>query len=176
MLAVREATGEPACRDGLGLLRQYLDCNGPEVRRRYGMDWNIEAAFEHDRRALTTERSCDALVAYADDVPAGIVLIAAPAGGLAELARLYVAPRHRQMGIGLALLERAVALARRKGCPVVRLYSADYLRAAHALYRRFGFRETARPADSDIPQRYQQHFVFMELALEQAGRDATGDG
>lgn len=176
MVSVREATGEPVIRDGLRLLRQYLDCNGPEVRQRYGLAWDSEAAFEQDRRALTAERTCEALVAYADDVPAGIVLIAAHAGGSAELNRLYVVPQHRKMGIGLTLLERAVALARRKGCSVVRLYSADYLQAAHVLYRRFGFRETARPADSEIPQRYQQHFVFMELVLGRGGRDARGGG
>lgn len=65
-------------------------------------------------------------------------------GRSAWLDELYVAPAHRDRGIGRRLLHAAQDLARREGCAAVDLeVEADHTRAAR-LYAREGFRAHTR--------------------------------
>jgi hypothetical protein len=47
----------------------------------------------------------------------------------------------------------------------IRLDSPDFMGAAHALYRASGFVDTGPYAESEIPDEYKQHWVFMEKVL-----------
>jgi GNAT superfamily N-acetyltransferase len=62
------------------------------------------------------------------------------------LAWFCVDPKHRRRGIGQAMLDHTVSLARRKGFCRIRLYTstAPEEAAAQRLYERNGFRETGR--------------------------------
>jgi ribosomal protein S18 acetylase RimI-like enzyme len=55
------------------------------------------------------------------------------------LAELYVAPARRGRGLGLALMEAAIDLARRRGCDFMDLGTSEDDVAARGLYERFGF-------------------------------------
>jgi ribosomal protein S18 acetylase RimI-like enzyme len=55
------------------------------------------------------------------------------------LAELYVAPRHRGHGLGRALMEAAMELARAEGASYMDLGTAETDLAARALYESLGF-------------------------------------
>jgi len=80
--------------------------------------------------------------------------------GMAELKRLYVRPNGRGLGVGRALTEAVLAIARGAGYETIRLDTLPEMKEAQVLYRRLGFRET-------LPYRYNPigGSVYMELAL-----------
>ena len=86
----------------------------------------------------------------------GTVGVKRLADGIAEIKRLYVAPAGRGRGVGLALLESAIASAARLHYSRVRLDShRPSMTAAIALYRKLGFAEIepygAKPSpDADM--------------------------
>jgi glucosamine-phosphate N-acetyltransferase len=64
-------------------------------------------------------------------------------GLLAHVDEIVVDAKYRNQGIGSALLEKAAAYARRKGCARVELDSAAHRRAAHRFYEGLGFAKRA---------------------------------
>ena len=52
------------------------------------------------------------------------------------------------------------------GYQLIRLDSARFMKEAHQLYRSTGFKEITAYEGSEIPKKFQEHWVFMELALE----------
>lgn len=78
---------------------------------------------------------------------------------LAHLDELYVVPSVRGHGVGRALLEALIALARERGAVGAEVVTGEDDTAARALYERFGFlNETEGPANS--------RSLFYELDLE----------
>ena len=75
---------------------------------------------------------------------------------------MYVRPAYRGAGLGRALLDGLLTAAGDHGSSVVRLDSAAFMTAAHRLYRSRGFGETAPYPESEIPEGYRQHWIFME--------------
>jgi len=76
---------------------------------------------------------------------------------IAELKRMYVQPLHQHKGIGKALLEHALALAKTCGYTLIRLDTLNTMAPAMNLYKRNGFYE--------IPPYYfnpQQTAVYFE--------------
>ena len=69
----------------------------------------------------------------------GAVRVIAP--GIAEVKRMFVAPRVRGRGLGRALLEALERTAVELGCDVARLDSTELLAEAMALYRSAGYVE-----------------------------------
>jgi hypothetical protein len=51
------------------------------------------------------------------------------------------------------------------GYPRIRLDSARFMKAAHSLYRSAGFQEIDPYPESEIPAKFQEHWVFMEKSL-----------
>jgi GNAT superfamily N-acetyltransferase len=62
----------------------------------------------------------------------------------AKLSALVVDEPHRRRGIGEALAAAMEAEARRRGCRLIFLTSAERRADAHAFYRRIGFEETGK--------------------------------
>jgi ribosomal protein S18 acetylase RimI-like enzyme len=77
----------------------------------------------------------------------------------AHLQELYVVPRLRGRGIGRALLEATLALARESGATGIDLNTAETDTAARALYESVGF--TNREGGPDGPS-----MLFYERELE----------
>jgi ribosomal protein S18 acetylase RimI-like enzyme len=63
---------------------------------------------------------------------------------VAKLSAIVVDERRRGSGIGKALVAEAEAEARRRGCYLIFLTSAERRQAAHAFYRQLGYEETGR--------------------------------
>lgn len=91
-------------------------------------------AFE----TLIARASAEAVIAVADDAPAGFVLWRTAADE-AEILLIAVMPGQRRRGIGRGLLERAIGAARGDGAERLWLEVADDNQPAIALYRAHGF-------------------------------------
>jgi GNAT superfamily N-acetyltransferase len=101
-------------------------------------------------RAIAAQPGRSVLVAES----AGTVVGTLDCATLANLTRggrpfmlvenVVVTAGHRREGVGAALLDHAVFLARRAGCYKIQLLSRAERRAAHAFYESRGFRTTAQ--------------------------------
>jgi L-amino acid N-acyltransferase YncA len=88
---------------------------------------------------------------------------------------MYVEPARRGEGIGRALLDELLSAARDAGYERVRLDSPDFMTAAHGLYRSRGFTEIGPYPESEIPDEYKPHWIFMELPLLHERCTTTGN-
>lgn len=99
---------------------------------------------ERMRRLLATRETAVLLAAAAGERPDGFVVLrfrdAIWSAGLeCYVAELYVVPARRGEGLGRALMEEAIELARRRGADTIDLGTSDDDVAARALYERLGF-------------------------------------
>jgi N-acetylglutamate synthase-like GNAT family acetyltransferase len=65
-------------------------------------------------------------------------------GDAAKVSEIVVDDRYRRQGIGARLMQVAEEEARRRGCIVLFLTTAERRKDAHAFYRGLGFEETGR--------------------------------
>jgi N-acetylglutamate synthase-like GNAT family acetyltransferase len=65
-------------------------------------------------------------------------------GDAAKVSEIVVDDRYRRQGIGARLMQVAEEEARRRGCVVLFLTTAERRKDAHAFYRSLGFEETGR--------------------------------
>jgi ribosomal protein S18 acetylase RimI-like enzyme len=72
------------------------------------------------------------------------------------LAELYVVPERRGYGLGRALMERALDLARERGADYISLGTSEADRAAVALYERLGFVNREHPPDGPVMYVYER--------------------
>jgi len=101
--------------------------------------------FEEEMAALPgpyARPDGDILLAEREETPIGVVAVK-PLGdaSVCEMKRLYVRPAHRGEGIGRALGEAALDVARNLGYDVMRLDTVASMTAARTLYRSLGFDE-----------------------------------
>jgi len=103
------------------------------------------------RRLQRLERSeADAIwVAVAGGELVGLVgihvaQVLAYEGDAAKVSEIVVDDRYRRQGIGARLMQVAEEEARRRGCIVLFLTTAERRKDAHAFYRGLGFEETGR--------------------------------
>ena len=69
----------------------------------------------------------------------------------AEMKRLYVRAAHRGRGLGRALAEAAIAVAREAGCKRIVLDTLPKMREAQQLYRTLDFRSIAPYLENPTP-------------------------
>ncbi|MGI8920309.1 MAG: GNAT family N-acetyltransferase [Solirubrobacteraceae bacterium] len=72
------------------------------------------------------------------------------------LAELYVRPDRRGQGLGRALMEAAIELARRKGADHMDLGTGDHDVVARALYESFGFSNREGKPDGPVNYFYER--------------------
>ena len=108
------------------------------------------------------------LMASLDGEPVGCVVLAAlDPPGFCEMKRLYVRDAARGHGIGRALVDEVMAVARSLGYTVMRLDTAPELAVARAMYAAMGFREIPPYHD-----RYADPICFeKELGEEELGEE-----
>ena len=81
--------------------------------------------------------------------------------GVCELKRIYVRPSARRRGLGQAMSEKLMAIARDKGYNMVRLDTLERLKGAPEMYEKLGFRRI--PAYNHNPE---PDIVYFERALD----------
>ena len=103
----------------------------------------------------------DTVVLLAGEGPDGLaVLRLRPAiwsrGLECYLAELYIAPAHRGRGLGRALMNEAIELARREGADYMDLNTAETDVAARALYESLGFSNREGKTEGPINYYYER--------------------
>jgi ribosomal protein S18 acetylase RimI-like enzyme len=124
------------------------------------------------RDVAARDRDATVLVAVGDDglLLGGVTYVAEPDSPLSEFdlddqagfRMLAVSPDAQGRGVGAALLEACVDLARRDGKRQLTLYTTSSMAAAHRLYERYGFRR-APEFDMMAEQRLQLLSYVLDL-------------
>ncbi|HYC82321.1 MAG TPA: GNAT family N-acetyltransferase [Solirubrobacterales bacterium] len=147
-MRIREATAADSARAAELWTEAYTDQN-PEEGRTEPYDEGELAAAAAAATVLVAESEPGEVVGIIALVPA-----AAPRGvvarrGEAELSRLAIAAQARGRGVGRALAEHVVGLAREEGAEKMALWSRPYQLEAHSLYESLGFRRTPERDERD---------------------------
>ena len=102
------------------------------------IDWLEDRLYEHNSAATGHRDGRGLGFEVTDEAGARIGAIAGHTwGGVAEIGQLWVHPDHRGAGLGLALLDAAIAEARARGADAMFLMTYDF--QAPWLYERRGF-------------------------------------
>jgi GNAT superfamily N-acetyltransferase len=139
----------------VGLLRRYFQDVADSWYGRPATAAEVDAALAED----PSDHLTVFLVGHRDGTPAGCAGLALGRPGIAELARVFVAPEARGTGGGAVLLAAAERHARDHGAHTVRLDTRLDLTAARRLYTQHGYREV--PAFSAGP--YAQCWYAKQL-------------
>jgi len=78
---------------------------------------------------------------------------------------MFVDPTFRRIGAGRAILDGLLVESKKAGYKKVRLDSLKFMKAAHSLYRSFGFRDIEAYPEMEIPAEFKDYLLFMELDL-----------
>ena len=103
------------------------------------------------------------LLAYDEEVPAGVVCLKPLNDEACEMKRLFVPVAHQRKGIAQALCETLLQAARNKGYKVMRLDTGFFMTESQGLYRKLGFTYTG--AYQPVREELDGQLVFMELHL-----------
>jgi GNAT superfamily N-acetyltransferase len=150
------------------LIFEYLTWGAVRLKEEYNVDdapTDVRSVSE-SLRAFTPPGAL-MIVAEADDGLLGIAALRTLAPGVAEVKRMYVAPRARGLHLGSALLDAVLWEAREVlRVATVRLDTCRFMTDAQRLYQSRGFVECPPYAGSEIPADLQQYWRFFELDLE----------
>lgn len=91
---------------------------------------------------------------------------------VAELKRIYVRERFRRQGVGGAILDELIRLARASRFERLVLSSAPFMEAARRLYPSRGFRPVPPFPESDVPDELRSRWFFFALDILGNGREA----
>ncbi len=113
----------------------------------------------------------ETVVLVAGEPPAGVALVRFRAalwssGEECYLAELYVVPARRGAGLGRALMEGVIALARERGADTIEIGVDEPDLVARRLYESLGFSNRVRGADGPVMYVY-------ELELDATTEEAT---
>jgi GNAT superfamily N-acetyltransferase len=146
---------------------EYLAWGNDGLEERYGFRLPVHETVEHDLGAIAKFQPPDGrlLLAFEDDLAVGTACMQRIGTDTAEIKRMYVQPFHRRAGVGRRMLDELIRAARTAGYDRIRLDSPRFMTAAHALYRSRGFVEIRPYAESEIPDEYKSHWIFMERTL-----------
>jgi len=150
------------------LFWEYLQWANGRVEKEFGVSFDIETMLEEDMANLEIFLPPDGrlLLAFEEDHVVGLGCLKMIREDIGELKRMYVRPEFRRRGLGRGILDALIAEAQKIGYSTVRLDSARFMKAAHALYQSAGFREIEPYPESEIPPEFQDHWIFMEKSLE----------
>jgi GNAT superfamily N-acetyltransferase len=150
-----------------GLWLDYLSWGNDGLEQRYGFRLPVEGAVEADLGTIAKFQAPDGrlLVAFEEGAAIGTACMKRIDQDTAEIKRMWVAPPHRGQGIAREMLQQLLTAARENAYRRVRLDSPDFMTAAHALYRACGFAEIDAYPESEIPDEYKRHWIFMERLL-----------
>jgi GNAT superfamily N-acetyltransferase len=142
----------------------YLTWGNDEMEARHGFRLPVREAVDQGLAAIGKFHPPDGrlVLAVADGHACGIGCLQRIGTRTAEVKRMFVEPEYRRGGLGRRILRRLITAADAAGYERIRLDSPDFMAAAHALYRAHGFVDIAPYPESEIPDRYKEHWVFME--------------
>lgn len=149
------------------LFWEYLQWANARGNEAFNVDFDIASMLEDDMAHLDryAPPAGRLLLAFDGERPIGIGCLRTIGPDMTEIKRMYVRPETRGSGRGRMLLDALLGEARAAGSATVRLDSAGYMEAAHALYRSAGFVDIDAYPESEISEEFRPHWVFMEMQL-----------
>ncbi|MEM7730732.1 MAG: GNAT family N-acetyltransferase [Pseudomonadota bacterium] len=150
------------------LTRQYLEWDLRAFEKAAGLSLDLEAYVANTLDHLDAYMPPDGRLVMARDAAGrlqGLVLLRRLDPESAEIKRLFVDPAARGKGVGERLVETVLDEAGKAGYRRVFLDTATYMTAAHRLYRRFGFRDTAPYPGSENDETVKAFLIFMTREL-----------
>lgn len=152
------------------LLKEYIRFVTSDLERASGV------GFDPDQLLAKTLGSLDRVIPpqgytfVAEDASGTVIgmVFLRPSGEAAmEIKRLYVPPAGRGLGVGKALVEKAIEFACARDARALRLDTTRNLETAIRLYRALGFEECAPYPESDHFEDpvLGPYLVFMEKRL-----------
>jgi GNAT superfamily N-acetyltransferase len=126
------------------------------------LDFLYKTPGEVEGEALSNQTM---FLAVADGRIAGCGALKELSDDVAELRRVYVRPAFRGKRLGRAIVAAILASARTQGYKTICLETAVFMKEAHALYRSFGFRDSA--PFREVPDNLKDAEMFMELSLNE---------
>jgi ribosomal protein S18 acetylase RimI-like enzyme len=172
---IREAKSAADEDAAARLMADYLSWGSEQLLEHYGV---IEApANASEVRAKLDPYRPPAgrlLLAYRGGRAVGVGALRQLPDGAAEIKRMYVAPEARSLHIGSRLLDHLIESAVGGGADLIRLDTAGFMSAAHALYRSRGFVECQPYEGTEIPTELHKHWLFFERGLAPDSSDANG--
>jgi GNAT superfamily N-acetyltransferase len=146
------------------LFWEYLEWANAGLNEEFGINFAIEQMLEGDMLALNKFYPPQGrlLLVELDNCIAALACMHQIRQDMGEVKRMYVRDEFRCKGVGIALLKELIIEARAIGYTHLRLDSARFMHAAHALYRLAGFEEIDPYAESEIPEQFQSNWIFME--------------
>jgi GNAT superfamily N-acetyltransferase len=164
---IRQAVSKKDMEHVRELFLEYLHWANQGLNAEYGIDFDVASMVEEDMAHVEIFSPPDGrlLLAMEGKQAAGLACMRRIRSDMGEIKRMYVRPEFRGRGIGRQLVDSLIQEAREIGYPRMRLDSTRFMREAHALYRSVGFREIEEYPESEIPEEYRAHWVFMEMNL-----------
>ncbi len=147
---VKVAVADPASKDAKWCMAQYFS----ELDRRFEGGFDPRVTRPTPPRELRPPRGL-LLIAHLRKEPVGCGALKFHEDGVAEIKRLWVAPKIRGRGVGRRLLAELEKSASESGVKVLRLDTNKALREAMALYRSSNYEEVERFNDEPYA-----HFWF----------------
>ncbi len=145
---------DPTSRDARWCIEQYFT----ELGERFEMGFDPTLGISAHAHELTPPVGL-LLVAHLREEPVGCGALKFHENTVAELKRMWVAPRARGLGLGRRLLETLENKAREAGMTVIHLETNGTLIEAIELYRHSGYQEVE--AFNDEP--YAHHWFEKRL-------------
>jgi GNAT superfamily N-acetyltransferase len=149
------------------LFWEYLVWANAGLNEAFGINLDIEQLQKDAMRKLQVFYPPQGrlLLVDQDDRVAGVACMHQIREGMGEVKRMYVRDQFRGQGVGRALLDDMISESRKIGYTHLRLDSARFMHAAHSLYRSAGFEEIDPYPESEIPEKFQANWIFMEREL-----------
>lgn len=164
---------EPTTPEALDHVRALMRAFNSWHRARHPQDLELidsyfdAAAFEHELAALPGKyRPPEGalLLALVDAAPAGCVALRKISTDACEMKRMFVYPEYHGRGVGKALGEAIIQVARNGNYSVMKLDTSIRQTEAQNLYTRLGFRPTT--PYYGLSDELRNWLVFMELELD----------
>jgi GNAT superfamily N-acetyltransferase len=149
------------------LWRDYLTWGNDEMQTLLGFRLPVSESIARDIASISKFAPPDGrlLLAWVDNVSVATAALQRLTDDTAEIKRMYVQPDQRRGGIGRAMLNELLITAKAAGHRRVRLDSPSFMTDAHRLYRSAGFVDIEPYSESEIPDQFKEHWLFMELQL-----------
>ena len=164
---IRQVQSEEDIEHVRELFLEYLHWANEGLNAEYGIDFDVVSMVEEDmaHQEIFSPPDGRLLLALEGKEAAGLACMRRIRMDIGEIKRMYVRPEFRGKGIDRQLVDSLIQEARTIGYPRVRLDSTRFMVEAHALYRSAGFKEIEEYPESEIPEEYCAHWVFMEMKL-----------
>jgi GNAT superfamily N-acetyltransferase len=167
-IEIREARSSADEDAAARLMAEYVTWGSDQLLAHYGVT-EAPANASEVRAKLDAYQppSGRLLLAYRSGRAVGVGALRRLPDGSAEIKRMYVTPEARSLHIGSRLLDRLIDLAREAGADTIRLDTAGFMSAAHALYRSRGFVACTAYEGTEIPAHLHEHWLFFERRVDQ---------